>query len=506
MPATDRAPTSTAFVWYALALAGPALAIGFLIWGGLAFFYAVLVGLAAVPLASAARRLFKRGDFAWLIAGLAPPTFLWIQYGAGGVEALLDLNEGKPSIFSYSDVSIVVCGGIAALAALTYVVGFRACYRREAGDGAAEQAPRSALAMFTLVLFVIDLVVRLYMIREGSYSKWASDQGAGAGISMFRDSLGAGVVALAAHLGASGRRRLFWYGLVALDLAFFAGTGSRKFVLLGLIAVVSSLAFTMSADPSRRQRVRRLFYVGAGALVLFFGIISPIVQEARYRAMAAAAAGAGASTPRSFLVDHVPSVLSYDVLYGDESIRLNRGATLDQRLASMAAVGGAIVTQRLDGAPLMPLADAAAALPFLVPSAIIGERRERLQANNRVIEYYSLGRTTIDAPTTSMTDIYVYLDVVGVALLFFVVGCGFGALASVLRRGWGRAVGGILSLVLLYNTIPLGGSYLDYLVRLRNAAVLVALLVGLFHLCKGAVRGPSLRPGRAPVYGPVPSR
>lgn len=395
------------------------------------------------------KELLRGKDVPGLALAFFPVLSTWLTLGVGGLYAMatplpersVDLGVG------YSDRSVLVISLLALAACGLYSRSFLVAsgrYNLSTGSEsllARIRARRLAILPLAGMFFVLDLYIRYRMLRAGTYFYWFQEADATlvlstSAVQQAQPTVGAaalalGVLAVRTSSGALGKwiAAGFIAGTVLL-LAF--ATGSRQVMLMSMALVVFCLLATSKVQLREQEAMlRKWVTLIVIALAVFLGLLSPIVQEARYAMLFDRAADryGYVRLPASFLFHYVPQVLDYEVLFGDEGFRrLDRGAGGGERLSTTAAFFASIHEQFVRGRePLGPDASLRA-MGVLVPR-FLNPNKRALRAEEEVFIGIGVGRRGFDAGSTVLANAYAYGGIAGLMIFALLGGLSYGWLS-----------------------------------------------------------------------------
>jgi hypothetical protein len=204
--------------------------------------------------------------------------------------------------------------------------------------------------------------------------------------------------------------------------------------------------------------------------LLFFGVVSPAIQEARYMLRADSGRLPHESTQLQFLTRYLPQAFAWSRLYGDDSMRIKKDVSLSRRMSSYTAYGSAVMSRLDEGYSRMSVDNLNRALSLAVPKFLLSERVP-FDADRAVISHFSIGREDQDAGATAAVDVFSYTGTAGVFILFTLNGILFGLNISALMRLMGPA-GTWIAIGGFFQMTPIGNSFVYFFVSVRNNFIL----------------------------------
>lgn len=479
---------STIINW--VLVAGASLVVSSLfITFGLLFVLFVLTVLTGYVLLTYTWRLVARRDGPALYLCALPLATMWLLFGLGGIMAIglpTDLRISWYAV-AYDDWAPVLMAFVVSLSAVAYYLCFEAMYRKRMNIGSARETKLMSLTIIeiTIVLLLLfDVYMRYKSITAGVYFRSVAKYFLDPEVSSLRSGLLARLNWMAwpiiiafsvARLRLGGPwPRWIYKIIIAFELVATFMSGTRKLILIGFI--VFAVSWFITGGFKERTKVVRMALLASVLIVIFFGVVSPIIQEARYKLRDERETLAAVSqVPGLFLTHYIPDVLRAGSLFSQESIRIQNNATFLHRISSYTIYVSSINQRVRDGVPLMSDNSLFLTISGLMPS-VLATTSKRERASQPVANHFSLGRENADVAGTPMGSIYAYLGIIGVVLLMSLAGGGYGFVASVLPHRLGL-IGALATSAFALHALPLGDSFVFYIANLRNAIIIAVVVL-----------------------------
>lgn len=463
-------------------------------------FMTMLVTFTGFELAAQTFRLGNAGWWHRVVAELIVPGMLWWMFGLGGIVALARPQDLR-RYGSYSDLTVVLVALIAAAAAGCYLIAFRALYgrfvSRRQDDSKAQLFPQNGLVLLLIVVLLLDWYVRWDQINHGYYFKWiakvtfAAESRSGSSLYFLQEALGSVSLALLVYFSTfkRGWSRLLSLILLAGGILLTIGSGDRSDLLFDMAIVFMSYATLREV----RLRPKWLAALGVSGIV-FFGVVSPIIQEARYhmRADAATLLANPTHIPVEFITTYLPRVARLDIILG-RSDDVVRTSGMVARTGAYMSYAASMYEQLRSGGGLRPKWERERALMLPIPAALLRQKRT-LDADAALMEYYDIGVPGNDSSGNPLSDVLSFFGVLGAVFLYGLYGAGFAVVFAYLVTGYG-VVGRLIALGLTPAVLPMGDAFGGIIVDLRN----VVLFLPVVWLCSRLRRWPRAVRSRGPV-------
>jgi hypothetical protein len=213
-------------------------------------------------------------------------------------------------------------------------------------------------------------------------------------------------------------------------------------------------------------------------IVFFFGILSPMTQEARWimRRDGKSLLEDPSQIPSKFFFEYLPQVADPELILNPE---LSNRQGLLGRIGSSMNYGANIYQAVLDGKSLLDLAEFKNAITMVVPRFLYPGKPVQ-DADYVVQEHFGIGRPGFDANGTYAADAFAYFHVAGILLLFLITGISYGFIANHLGKNYGMA-GSLILIGLLPIFVPMGDSFSEIFVYIRNVLLFLLLVKLILH-------------------------
>lgn len=477
----------------ALPLLPLSMTLAVLVGVGIHFDYVVialmltLVIVSAVVLWKIALKYLKvcNGDWARLISELMAPIVLWLLFGLAGTLSFFEPEVVTMFGTSFEVSTVLLTAIYVSIGAICYIGGFRCGFRdtklRKEGDRAIS---RLQLLLVLGVLLAFDWYVRFDQIRGGVYFAWLRPHSETTQALLrttnplyhFHGIVGPVVLVLLTYSAITCANRRPFVFLLAIQAALILLQGQRRNVLLAAFGTLLPYFSLKRVRVTPRHLLFALLL-----MVLFFGLIDPVIQESRL--MMRMDARILTSRPRQIIMRYMGHYIpqSLRTLGNPQaSLRAQRGSHLTERVGGYMSYAASIHQAMIDGRAGPNLEEFGPALSLVVPRFLY-PGKPRIDANDEVYEHFGFGRLGYDATGTPIADVFSYLHLPGVILLFVVVGVGYGFIARHLRVSYGR-LGDVIMIGMMPSAVPTGDAFGGYLASLRNVLLLIVLIALLIKV------------------------
>lgn len=431
------------------------------------------------------RRGIEQGRLVMDLGGVVPMLVYVALFGIGGLLALLTPPRERSVQFGFdfTDDAVLAVTLLGFLAGFAFRLGY-ALLSPAKIEGRAPWLGRRTLLVLTGLLVAIDLYAQYQLFRSGSYLRWA-ETGVAAGQALnFRQTgtlpkvqsaIWPIVFSLLFHLRDTSVRKPERIILNITCLTMFlllVSRGSRFPILIACaIFVISRINYQKEDYNKIFKYLRpRVVLISMLMALLFFGVVSPAIQEARYMLRADSGRLPHESTQLQFLTRYLPQAFAWSRLYGDDSMRIKKDVSLSRRMSSYTAYGSAVMSRLDEGYSRMSVDNLNRALSLAVPKFLLSERVP-FDADRAVISHFSIGREDQDAGATAAVDVFSYTGTAGVFILFTLNGILFGLNISALMRLMGPA-GTWIAIGGFFQMTPIGNSFVYFFVSVRNNFIL----------------------------------
>lgn len=249
---------------------------------------------------------------------------------------------------------------------------------------------------------------------------------------------------------------------------FIIASGDRSNIIISLVVLLISysMIFNISFKP-------RFIAFGLLVTILFFAILGPMIQEARFlmRSEGLSLLETPNQIPKLFLTRYLPAVANWEIIFdGNSSDRQG----LLVRIGSYSSYFGSIQQAYRDGRPVLGFNQAVNSMTMLIPR-ILYPGKEVVDADYVAQLHFNIGEPGRDAAGTFATDAFAHLHIFGITLLFLFMGSAYGMVTKNLVINY-NLIGELLIVGFLPAFIPMGDSFALYLSDLRNIILLMVLL------------------------------
>lgn len=422
--------------------------------------------------------IFKRiSDRAWvrLVVEFLPPFVLWLLFGFGGVLALFRV-AGWDIYGPYDDFTVVLTTIFMLLGSYAYLFGTRIAFGQESlvwQEVPQEITGRARLLL--LVILFVDWFVRLQKNAAGVYVNWiaksgyfsAVERGTTNALYHLQANIGMIVIPLLVYLSVEDRLKWVFRFLLLFQFVLIFLEGDRSELLMAIIIATSAYGLTKGIHLRRR-----IVFWGIFVTILFFGLVGPIIQEARLQMQrdVRVLVQDKSSMPITFATVYVPGAATTNIL-NETSLQSN----LVTRVAAYSFFASAMHQSVLDRKADLLLDELLPTLSQLVPRALYASKGAR--SSNLILQsHFKIGRVGADAHGTPVADIFGHGYVFGIVALMFVSGLGFGLVIKYLTKKHGL-LGGLVAIGMIPVLLPIGDSFVSYLAGLRNSVILLLIVV-----------------------------
>lgn len=493
-PARASAATPASFLY----LLAAAIWICPILFMGILGYQILLTVVWAAALYVIVLRCAREGNAELSVVGLMPLMMHMLIFGIGGIFAMLveDNDRFKVLRFNFNDDAIVYVSIISAFAGFVFWI-FYNMNIRHTSNNSTMYGFRKEWALIAIVMLAVDMYARFVLIRSGSYLAWAD--GAAVSDEVYRRTgtlpkvqaalwpLLLSCVAGLLFTSQKPAERNVWRVVIGFLLIAIIGQGSRMMIIMSILVIVLAKSASVYGNVIMSSLMETKKLIMYSLLIAFFlGILSPVVQEARYMARYNAANGREVNTI-DYVTEYIPASLSWSRLYGSESARFGRGVTLYGRIGSYSAYASAIVSKMDEGFPFMSVEDFNSAMNLIIPKYFL-EARVSFDADRAIMRHYVIGNENMDAGSTYVIDIYSYKNIIGIFLLFAFAGYVSGWIVKFLNNRM-MHVGLFLSIGLVIRLIPIGNSFAQFVASIRNNILLCLALFVLFKIANFVLSG-----------------
>ena len=475
--------------WYLL-IFGLALMSFLLSWPIFNFGIAIEVALAiftGMVLLRIFLRHSRRGRWHLIVGELVTPGFLWLLFGFGGIISLLKLDDIHYYGIKYDIATVIMFSLYALIGGICYIIAFRVIFKNSpfAESRAKSKISKRKVLILLLIVLSIDWYSRYKLISAGLYFNWAVMAATKLGlldktirgISMLfhiQRAIGPIALSLLTYLALSSRRGWPYSLLILLQILLIAVNGDRSDLLFSFFILAVSYAMV------KRIRIDvKLLFVGALFALIFFGIISPLIQEARIfmRRDARQLIRDPASIPARFVFDYLPKSLDPEAIF-DRDDTSNRQSLLG-RVGGYMTYAASMYESIMNGRRLQPLSGARDELSLLIPR-VLYPQKPSVDADARLQRHFRIGMPGYDSPGTHLVDVFSFFHIAGVVLLFLFMGMLYGFMANHLSFRYGL-LGNIILIGMMPLFVPTGDAFAQVFVNVRNIALFLVVVAVVFH-------------------------
>jgi hypothetical protein len=446
--------------------------------GVIVAFLTVLTIFLFLILMQTGLRYARRGEWHRIVAELVTPSFLWLLFCVGGLINLMEI-EGIRTYGPIEDQTILFFSGFVLLGAMSYVLGFRFVFPGNRRSTRNPSSRRVGLLLVVIILF--DWFVRIQLIRDGLYFTWVmsvsfDDSVRGTNFLFHvQRTIWPIIFPLLLYFISKTRNpiRLLLVALLVFQLVFVFSTGDRRFVLYSILVILAAYGMIYKISINLK-----LILIGTIVFVIFFSILSPMTQEARFimRRDGRALLADPSQIPSKFFFEYLPQVANPELIFNPETS--NRRGLLG-RIGSSMNYGANIYQAILDGKSLLSLTEFKNSMTMIIPRFLYPGKPVK-DSDYVVQEHFGIGYPGFDANGTYAADIFAYFHVAGILLLFLVAGLVYGFFAHHLVKNYGL-VGALILIGLLPIFVPMGDSFSAVLVNIRNILLLLLMVKLILH-------------------------
>lgn len=458
------------------------LFFGLFIWPIWGWIIATQVGLtifSGLALMELSIIYITRRQWYLLVAKLFTPGILWLLFGLGTIVCFVGV-ENIPFYGYYEDIALLLNSIYVFIGASCYLLGFHALYKLTKGRSIYKSQPsewRVTLLLFILLAF--DWYARLDLIRSGTYFTWVMRVGIDETVRgtnllfQVQRTIWAVILPLSLYKLSMSRRKWFYSLLIGIELMFVIGSGDRSNIIISLVILLISYSIIYNTTLNSRFIV-----FGLLVIILFFTILGPMIQEARYlmRSEGLSLLENPNQVPKLFFTQYLPAVVNSEILF---DVNSGERQSLLARIGSYPSYFASIQQAYRDGRPLLGFNQALDAMTMLIPR-ILYPKKEVVDADYVVQLHFNIGLPGRDAAGTFAADAFAHLHIFGITLLFLFVGGAYGLITRHLVNNY-NIIGEIIIVGFLPAFIPLGDSFALYLSNLRNILLVIIVLNLGFH-------------------------
>ena len=421
-----------------------------------------------------------------IITEKSAPGFLWLLFGVGAVISMLRLKSMR-YYGEYEDSTVLLMSLYALLGAAFYVIGFRLINRTSNQNQMNKDFGSSSGWVIILLLFLlfIDWYMNIRLIKNGLFFIWITKVGLNKSLRgddffyhIYRTTHYV-IIPLLLYLISIYRKKTIhvWLfkGVILLQLLIIVLRGERVVLIEAGVVFIFSYALVY-----QRKLEIKWILVGFLIMILFFGILSPVIQESRIlmREDSSLLNKDPISIPLKYITEYIPKVFTPEYIFGDEKIS-RREVGVIGRFGSYMSYAASMYQAYLDGVPLRSIDDLYLTLQTLIPRFLY-PRKLSIDADALLLEHFGMGRPGSDSNGNPFSDVFSYIHVFGVTILFAIMGLGLGFVTRHLEFNYG-IVGKLILIGLFPVFLPDTDNFVGYLVNLRNVLLFVSLIAVIFR-------------------------
>lgn len=458
-----------------------------MIWPFRGIHFALTVGIIIITgfiLATVVWEDVQKGRWSQIVVEKSVPGILWLLFCVGAIVAMLR-PEDMRYYGEYEDSTVLLMALYAFIGAVSYLIGFRLIYKSPTKNTRENDYSKAKvrLALLLLVLLLsIDWYTNLKLINSGLFFDWVarktfdlSLRGTDIMFHMQRTTLYL-ITPLLLYLISVSRRKkkhiLMFIILIIFQTMLLILKGNRReLVYAGFIFI-----FSYAVIFHLKIRLRGIQWVILSVLV--FLIFSPVIQESRFlmRVDIHSVAEDPIMIPILYITEYIPKAFSQEYILRDPDSR-QRKIGLIGRVGSYMSYAASMYQAYLDGVSLRPVTDLKITLQTMIPRFIYPQKPS-IDADASLLEHFGIGVPGSDSNGTPLADIFSFLHIYGVIGLFAIMGFGFGFVTKHLKKNYGL-IGKIIIIGLFPVLVPIGDSFAEYLVDLRNVLIFIVVVAVL---------------------------
>lgn len=453
-------------------------------------------------LVARASYLHRSSRYALMLGELYIPSFLLLLYGYFGLFVLLNEDGANHVVFRVPIQSIDLLIGYFCMlmASVAYLSGFVFVTNNQRFAkieiAAQPETVRRTVLLFFVILIVLDLAARVHLIESGLYFTWMrqafkkfEDVSLGQ-FFLLQNGFSPLLAALAIYHARDNRK---WYAYLALLAGLILLEGSRTKIVLSMVTIVIVFVFVQRGNLDWKKISKRLL-LAAVFVSLSLGVVFEVRKQFRADAKYAM------QNPVPFLFESTTDAISRILIISPENeggIEL-RGASFIERGTSWSEAFAAQIYGLRNFYPYLPLDSFFTELTTVVPSILYPGQKPKFSAGNNIGNAFgfappALATANHDPATTVFSSFFLYFGVIGMMGFSLAMGALIGLIYRFLVRRYNEA-GSVIFMGLMYYYVWSSNSYAAALSGLRNAAVLLFLLLLLSAVFggKGRYMGQSL--------------
>lgn len=421
-----------------------------------------------------------------LLGELFIPAVLVFIYGIGSLVVLVEDSSDRwiyyGVIFSNFDL---LFGYIVILAAIVcYIWAYKRTFLSNKilfnKSQVSEVYVESGIKIGILIILVIDLLVRIYEIKNGIYFNWMSSVTLAQGdieqgvLNYLRKSW-APLIAVFLCWRSVGSR--FWFLIFTFFCLLIFMEGDRSTLVILTCGVFLSYVF-LNENKINFFKLQKQVLLIIGVLIFLFQVIVSIRVD--FRNDLSYLLDHPSALPVKILTEYLPNALSFDRVTGEDQNIIESDQGFGYRLRTWPAYLASINARIFNGWSHVPVSHFFRALSLPIPSIIFPGEKPVIETGAIIENHFSLGKLrfstrNLDPACTVFADIYTYFNIFGVVFLAIIMGIFNASIAKYLIYKWRRV--GVLVFFGLIGTFQVTyNSFANALVNFRSQVLLIFIL------------------------------
>ena len=457
-----------------------------MIWPFMGIDFALTVGITIFTgcvLAIAVWVDSRKGRWSLIVVEKSVPVILWLFFGIGAIVAM-SRPEDMRYYGAYEDSTVLLMAIYAFLGAVSYMIGFRLIYKPPTQNKPKNEYSRVSVRLAILlvvILLFIDWYMNLKLISSGLFFNWiakiafdTSVRGTDILYHVQKTTTYLITPILLYLISVSRHKKLhilFYMGLIILHTILIILKGDRSDLIYAGIVFVLSSALLFHLKISIKRAIQLIVLA-----VLFFGILSPVIQESRFlmRLDSESMVEDPISIPILYITKYLPKAFSLEYILGNPSSSQRRFGFFG-RMGSYMSYAVSMYQANLNGVSLRPLSELKTTLQTMIPRFLYAQK-STFDADALLLRHFGIGVPGQDSNGTPLADVFSFLHIYGVIGLFAIMGVGFGFVTKHLKNNYGL-IGEIIVIGLFPVLLPLGDSFVGYLADLRNVMIFIGVVM-----------------------------
>lgn len=420
------------------------------------------------------------GRWSRIVAEWFTPFIVWVLFGVGSIINIIWSKTGY-QVYSidFSISTVIIMSWIMFIGGICYLFGYRMLDKNiNVRHDRKLSLPRVKVLAILIILF--DWSLRFAKIINGIYFIWFAKRNIETNsirlnpLFQIQSFITYILIPILIYLAKNTKRNIFYWWVLFIHLFLIFLEGNRSGLLFSLLIFIISILATYKLKLTKGKWVF-IFIV----LVVFFFVISPIVQEARYlmkRNIASLKENPFYSLYLYFFRFMAQGISNVDL---SNFFSIEQRSSLFHRLGSYLGYSSSIYQSMRDGYPPQGLKNFSKSLLILIPRLFYPEK-PIIDADAQVFEHFQIGREGLDAAGTYPADIFSYLHVFGVIFLFFIGGVLVALTYNYLKANFSD-FGEVVFLGLIPQLMITGDIYVAYFHNFRNIFIFLILLNFFFN-------------------------